>query len=188
LPAQTAVAPEMNFVTAPWSGHGQEALVELGTGSDAGLSGTGRREKSSIVPMSLSDIESPEVRSIERAWQKWRGFHAMPARESLVPRDLGRFMANVSLVRVLDDGDDYEFRIIGDAHLRCMARILPECTCAMSSRRRQVSGGSLKPRTTLFAQPAALMRFTAWSATTLRKPAFHRSRHVICHWDSARLR
>jgi hypothetical protein len=27
-------------------------------------------------------------------------------------------MTNVSLVRVLDGGEDYEFRIIGDAHLR----------------------------------------------------------------------
>lgn len=92
--------------------------MPLGTGADTGRHDAGRRDKSSVEPIAMSDLESPEVRAIEHAWQKWRGFHAMPPRESLVPRDLGRYMMNVSLVRVLDDGEDYEFRIIGDAHLR----------------------------------------------------------------------
>ncbi len=70
-----------------------------------------------MEPIALSDVETPEVRAILRAWNKWRGFHAMPPREGLVPRDLGRFMANVSVVHVLE-GEDYEFRIIGDAQIR----------------------------------------------------------------------
>ena len=92
--------------------------MQLETGTDIGRYQAGRRDRSSVEPIAMSDLESPEVRAIEHAWQRWRGFHAMPAREGLIPRDLGRFMTNVSLVQVLDDGEDYEFRIIGDAHLR----------------------------------------------------------------------
>jgi hypothetical protein len=78
----------------------------------------GEREKSSVEAISLSDLECPEVLAIVHAWNKWRGFHAFPTRESLDPRDLGRFAANASIVRALDNGADYEFRVIGDAHVR----------------------------------------------------------------------
>ena len=95
--------------------------MEAGTFGSVEATGFRRGEKSSVEPISLSDIESDEVGTIVGAWQKWRGFHALPVREALVPRDLGRFMAHVSLVRVVDDGADYEFRIIGDAHLQAYA-------------------------------------------------------------------
>jgi hypothetical protein len=95
-----------------------EATVELETVGGAKSVKFARLEKSSVEAISLSDLETREVREVVGAWKKWRGFHALPAREALVPRDLGRYMANVSLVHVIDDGADYEFRIIGDAHLQ----------------------------------------------------------------------
>jgi hypothetical protein len=96
----------------------EEAAVQTNDAGDTERFRSGRREKSSVEPISLSDLESPEVLAIVRAWNKWRGFHGLPRRETLQPRDLGRFAANASLVHVVDDGADYEFRIIGDAHLQ----------------------------------------------------------------------
>jgi hypothetical protein len=90
--------------------------VEPGLGGNIQPPSAGRHQRSSVEAVALGDIESREVCAVVRAWNKWRGFHALPARESLNPRDLGAYMVNVSLVRVVDDGEDYEFRIIGDAH------------------------------------------------------------------------
>jgi len=75
-------------------------------------------EKTSVEAISLADIESPPVRTIVAAWQKWRGTHALPSRELLSLRDLGAAAKHISLARVVDEGEDYEFRIIGDAHVR----------------------------------------------------------------------
>ena len=75
-------------------------------------------DKTSVEAIALADIESVEVATIVAAWNRWRGLHAMPSREKLVPRDLGRAAAHTSLARVVGGGEDYEFRIIGDAHVR----------------------------------------------------------------------
>jgi hypothetical protein len=74
--------------------------------------------EASVEVIALEDIESPEIRTVVAAWKKWSGFQAMPSRERLSLHDLGSILANISLARVLDGGDDYEFRIIGDAHVR----------------------------------------------------------------------
>jgi hypothetical protein len=75
-------------------------------------------EKTSVEAISLADVESPEVATVVAAWNKWRGLHAMPPRERLSPGDLGRAAKHISLARVVGEGDDYEFRIIGDAHVQ----------------------------------------------------------------------
>jgi hypothetical protein len=76
------------------------------------------REKSSAEIIALGDIESPVVHAVVAAWRKWRGLHAMPSRDRLVMRDLGPAAAHISLARVTEDEQDYEFRIIGDAHVQ----------------------------------------------------------------------
>jgi len=42
----------------------------------------------------------------------------MPPRERLSLRELGSALKHISLARVLVEGADYEFRIIGDAHVQ----------------------------------------------------------------------
>jgi hypothetical protein len=49
-----------------------------------------------------------------RGWHFARSF---PAREDIVPRDLAGLLRHVVLLRVIDAGADYEFRIVGDAHV-----------------------------------------------------------------------
>lgn len=75
-----------------------------------------RPGKPSIEVIALGDIECPEVLATVAAWRKWRGLHATPPREKLVLRDLGIAAAHISLTRVLDNGEDYEFVLIGEAH------------------------------------------------------------------------
>src|SRR4051812_43181724 len=69
-----------------------------------------------VIP--AEDVESPQVQAVVAAWRKWRGMHHMPTRDQIALRDLGTASRHISLARVLDDGSDYEFRIIGDAHVQ----------------------------------------------------------------------
>ena len=72
--------------------------------------------RSSVSVIGLDELESRETAAIARLWQKWCGQDAMPARETLMPQQFGRYAPFVSFARVVDG--DYEFRVIGDAHVR----------------------------------------------------------------------
>jgi hypothetical protein len=74
--------------------------------------------QSSIETVHFPDLESFEVRRMAAAWQTLRGARLMPSRDALSLRDLKSIAPNISVVRVMDDGEDYEFRIIGDAHVQ----------------------------------------------------------------------
>jgi len=52
------------------------------------------------------------------AWRKWRRWQSMPSSGALSGADLGRHIAHASVACVIDDGHDYEFEFIGDAHIR----------------------------------------------------------------------
>ncbi len=41
----------------------------------------------------------------------------MPARKDLNLRKIGAFLRNMALVRVIGGGEDFEYRIVGDAHV-----------------------------------------------------------------------
>src|ERR1700743_714293 len=79
---------------------------------------TSAPETSSIVPVLFGDVESDAVRAAHTAWERWCGGRAMPHRNDISLRDLGVHAANVSLVHALPHESDYEFRVIGDAHIQ----------------------------------------------------------------------
>lgn len=66
--------------------------------------------------LTIDQIESVILRQIADFWQRLRGARNMPSRTDLAPRDLGRLLRHVTLLRVLDG--DYEFRIVGDVQVQ----------------------------------------------------------------------
>jgi hypothetical protein len=68
---------------------------------------------SSII--ALDEIESPVVRRGYEYWLRLRDARPWPARTDMAPRDMSPLLRNIVLLRVLDA--DYEFRIVGDAHV-----------------------------------------------------------------------
>ena len=70
---------------------------------------------SGAVP--LDQLDSPVVRRGLHYWSKGRGTKPYPTREEIVPRELAGLLRHVVLLRLIDDGADYEFRIVGDAHV-----------------------------------------------------------------------
>ncbi|HTP76726.1 MAG TPA: PAS domain-containing protein [Rhizomicrobium sp.] len=73
-------------------------------------------DKSSVSAIALSEMEARELLDIYAVWNERRGGRRMPARADVLPAPMGRNIKNVSLISVL--GDDYEFRIIGEAHIQ----------------------------------------------------------------------
>lgn len=65
----------------------------------------------------LEAIESPIVRQGVDYWRDLKGSRSYPARSDIRPRDLAPLLRNVVLLRLIDGGQDYEYRIVGDAHV-----------------------------------------------------------------------
>ncbi len=70
-----------------------------------------RRPRTEIA---LADIENPIVRKSLDVWERLRADRQMPARADMSPRALLGVLANTALLRVIDGGDEFEFRIVGD--------------------------------------------------------------------------
>lgn len=75
-------------------------------------------ETTIVEVITLEDIRSDRVLMVVEAWQRWRGQDIMPPPNKISPRDLGRALANISIARSLPESGDYEFTIIGDAHVQ----------------------------------------------------------------------
>jgi hypothetical protein len=64
--------------------------------------------------IALEDLSSAHLKDALALWQKKRGARAWPRREDMGPADMRAFLRNVTLVRAINGGEDFEFRIAGD--------------------------------------------------------------------------
>jgi len=71
-------------------------------------------ETSSSRVVALDEIENPLVRVGVSYWRSLRGAKNFPARSQLMPRDMTGILRNIVILRVLDGGKDYEYRLVGD--------------------------------------------------------------------------
>lgn len=62
----------------------------------------------------IADIRAPELLQGYALWNMGRGQRLFPARDQMSPRRLGRLLPHVVLVRVLDDGREFQIRVAGD--------------------------------------------------------------------------
>ncbi len=51
-------------------------------------------------------------------WRMLRGARTLPARADLSPKDMRAILPNVVLLRVIEGGRDYEYRIVGETFVR----------------------------------------------------------------------
>ncbi len=93
-------------------GSGRRAMINAGTMRTV----QNWTPNSWAKPIALADIQSPTLKIVIESWQKWRGAQTMPSRQQLTLQDLRAATGHISLARVLDG--DYEFRVIGDVHVR----------------------------------------------------------------------
>lgn len=65
---------------------------------------------------------SPHLAPLYALWNEKRGARRFPAKREIAPRDIKPFLKDATLLRVLDDGQDFEYRIVGDAHVQAFGR------------------------------------------------------------------
>ena len=63
----------------------------------------------------LEEIDSPILLHGAAYWRELCDGRAFPARCDVTPRGLAGLLRNTSLLKVIDGGKDYEYRIVGDA-------------------------------------------------------------------------
>jgi len=65
----------------------------------------------------LSEVDSAVLLNGIAYWRALCGDRNFPARNDITPRGLAGLLRNTTLLRVIDGGKDYEYRIIGDAYV-----------------------------------------------------------------------
>ncbi|MEJ1969180.1 MAG: PAS domain-containing protein [Rhizomicrobium sp.] len=71
-------------------------------------------DRSSSRPIALEALENAVTRTATNYWRMLRGARNLPPRAALSPRDMRAILRNVVLLRLIDGGRDYEYRIVGD--------------------------------------------------------------------------
>ena len=77
------------------------------------------RRLEDIVPGRI-DPDAVETAVLRQGLALWRGLagaRAYPARHQMSPRAMGALLRNTILIKVLDDGAEFQVRVIGDAIL-----------------------------------------------------------------------
>ncbi|HEY0104792.1 MAG TPA: PAS domain-containing protein [Rhizomicrobium sp.] len=78
-------------------------------------------DSSSVYVVSLDRLEHAALRTAVSYWRSLRGGRRFPSRSQLSPRDMAAILRHVVLLKVLDGGADYEYRIAGDAHVQAFS-------------------------------------------------------------------
>ena len=95
-----------------------------------------------MPPDSLRD---PLLHQAIAVWSENRGSARFPAREVMTPRAMAPFLRNIVLVRVIDSGKEYEFRIVGDAIVQVQGSSFQGLTLTQIDAQLPGYGASLRP-------------------------------------------
>ncbi|MBL6852836.1 MAG: PAS domain-containing protein [Alphaproteobacteria bacterium] len=82
--------------------------------STRGLIAQPAPDRSSVKPVTLDQLENGLTQTAAHYWRMLRGERNLPSRNQLQPRDMRAILRNIVLLRVVDGGRDYEYRIVGD--------------------------------------------------------------------------
>ena len=74
-------------------------------------------DASSLYIASLDELDNATVRTGATYWRMLRAARKLPARRDLSPKEMRAILRHVLLLKVIDGGKDYEYRITGDAHV-----------------------------------------------------------------------
>jgi hypothetical protein len=80
--------------------------------------------------IALSELENGLTQKAYGVWQNARGERLMPSRAGMSPRVMSGLLRNTVLVRVIGAGDEFEFRIVGDAMVQAQGASLQGMTMA----------------------------------------------------------
>ena len=81
------------------------------------MSDSARAPEKSSHRIALTEIDSTILLQGAAYWRGLCRERKFPARKDVTPRGLGALLRYTELLRVIDGGKDYEYRIVGDAYV-----------------------------------------------------------------------
>lgn len=78
-------------------------------------------DQTAVHTVALDELDSPALKLAAEYWRSRRNGRHFPAREDLNPRDMAGILRDMALVKIIDAGADYEYRIVGDAQAQAYA-------------------------------------------------------------------
>ncbi len=83
-------------------------------------------------------FDSPVVERLVSHWETLRNDRMAPKREEVDPLDLFEFLPNIAMIKVVDDGADFEFSLIGTGLSKLYGlvtrQIVSQVDCAPETR------------------------------------------------------
>jgi hypothetical protein len=79
------------------------ALISLETASRVG------------VRIPIAQMRSKALQDALGIWERKKGDRALPSKDQMAPRDMRSFLRDIMLFAVFEDGEDFEYRLMGDA-------------------------------------------------------------------------
>jgi hypothetical protein len=70
----------------------------------------------------VHQISSSQLRDALDLWTRLKGERLFPSRETLKPRDMARYLRNVTLFAVSAANEDFEYKVMGDAVVQAWGR------------------------------------------------------------------
>jgi len=98
----------------------------------------------SIERVTLDELESPVVKQGARYWNALRGTKRFPSRNDLHPRDVASVLGNMVLIKVIDGGKDFEYRIVGEVQAKAFGYRLQGRRVSQIAVERPAYGCSLR--------------------------------------------
>ena len=95
--------------------------------------------------MEIAAIREPALQQALAVWNELKGTARFPARDVMTPRAMRPFLRNIVLVRVLENGKEYEFRIVGDAIMQVQGGAFQGLTLAEIDAKLPGYGAALRP-------------------------------------------
>lgn len=126
--------------------------------------------------IALEALRQPQTLQALTLWNAQRGERRFPPREALSPRAMAPFLRNTVLVRVIDGGKDYQFRVVGDAIVEVQGASLQGLTIGEIDKAQPGYGSALRPvydRVVARGEPLAFRGQVPQAA--LRRAFFHES-------------
>jgi hypothetical protein len=93
----------------------------------------------------LNAIKSPLLLKALAIWTEKKGTRRMPARDDMTPRAMAPFLRNTALVKVIDGGREYQFRVVGDAVTQVQGQSYQGLTLTEVDKKLPGYGSLLRP-------------------------------------------
>ena len=73
------------------------------------------RDQRVRTAITLDELQNPIVCEALATWERMRQGRRMPSRADMGPRAMRGFLKHAALIQVVDGGQDFRYRVVGDA-------------------------------------------------------------------------